>query len=72
MKRRPEDMKVILNELKDQCLKTANLIQNFDTSDKSEEEREEMVGNLSANLAFLTVSSGLIESYLDGEDYSTS
>lgn len=71
MKRKPEDMKVILDELKEQCLKTAKLIQNFDPSNKSEDERDEMVGNLSANLAILTVNSGLIESYLDGEEYSS-
>jgi len=59
-----------LNELKDQCLKTANLIDNLDTRNKTQDEKDEIAGELSANLAILTVNSGLIEGYLDDEDYS--
>ena len=70
MKRKIEDMNVILNELKDQCLKTANLIENLDTKNKSQDEKDELAGELSASLAILTVNSGLIEGYLDDEDYS--
>ncbi len=65
-----EGMNVILNELKDQCLKTANLIDNLDTKNKSQDEKDELAGELSASLAILTVNSGLIEGYLDDEDYS--
>lgn len=70
MKRKIEDMNVILNELKDQCLKTANLIENLDTKNKTQDEKDELAGELSASLAILTVNSGLIEGYLDDEDYS--
>jgi hypothetical protein len=69
MKRHIDEMTVILNELKIQCLKTANLIENLDTKNKSQDEKDEITGELSANLAILTVKSGLIEGYLDDEDY---
>ena len=42
-------MNVILNELKDQCLKTVNLIENLDTKNKSHDEKDELAGGLSAS-----------------------
>ena len=70
MKQKPETMKLILEELKEQCLKTAELINHYNIENKTQDEVDEMSGELSASLAILTVRSGLIESYLDNDDYS--
>jgi hypothetical protein len=70
MKQKPETLKIILEELKEQCLKTAELISSYDIKNKTQDEADEMIGELSANVSILTVRSGLIESYLDDEDYN--
>lgn len=66
-KKTPDDLKVILEELKEQCLETAKSIESMDLENKTEDEKDEILGDLSAKVAVLNIKSGLVENYLDEE-----
>ena len=60
-----ETMGRILEELKEQCLKVANLIDAYDLENKSEDQIDEMIVDMSVNLSILATRSSLIDGYFD-------
>jgi broad-specificity NMP kinase len=62
---KPETMSRILEELKEQCLKVANLIDAYDLENKSEDQIDEMIVDMSVNLSILATRSSLIDGYFD-------
>lgn len=62
---KPETMSRILEELKEQCLKVANLIDAYDLENKFEDQIEEMIIDMSVNLSILATRSSLIAGYFD-------
>ncbi len=65
MKHTPETMKLILEELKDQCIKVARLIDSYDLDNKSEEEKDNLIVDMSVNLSILASRSTLIDGYFE-------
>jgi hypothetical protein len=65
MKYDNETMKLILGELKDQCLKVSNLIDSYDLVNKFGDEKDGMIVDMSVNLGILATRSGLIDGYFE-------
>jgi hypothetical protein len=65
MKYNNETMKLILAELKEQCLKVSQLIEAYDLENKSDVEKDDLIVNLSVNLSILATRSGLIDGYFE-------
>lgn len=62
---KPETMTRILEELKEQCLKVASLIDAYDLENKSEDEKDDMIVEMSVNLSILATRSTLIDGYFE-------
>ncbi len=62
---KPENMKRILDELKEQCLKVASLIESYDLENKSENDKDDMIVEMSVNLSILATRSTLIDGYFE-------
>ena len=65
MKYNNETMKLILEELKEQCLKVSNLIDVYDLENKSEDEKDKLIVDMSVNLSILATRSNLIDGYFE-------
>jgi broad-specificity NMP kinase len=65
MKYNNETMKLILAELKEQCLKVADLIDSYDLENKSEDEKDDMIVDMSVHLSVLATRSTLIDGYFE-------
>ena len=61
----PETMTRILEELKEQCLKVASVIDAYDLKNTSEDQKEKMIVDMSVNLSILATRSTLIDGYFD-------
>ena len=62
---KPEAMTRILEELKEQCLKVASLIDAYNLKNTSEDQKEKMIVDMSVNLSILATRSTLIDGYFD-------
>ena len=62
---KPETMTRILEELKEQCLKVASLIDAYDLKNTSEDQKEKMIVDMSVNLSILATRSTLIDGYFN-------
>jgi broad-specificity NMP kinase len=62
---KPDSMHRILEELKEQCLKVASLIDSYDLENKSEDEKDALIVDMSLNLSILATRSTLIDGYFD-------
>ena len=58
---------VLLNELKDECLSVIKLIYQMELEHLSDEQIEELLGELTAAITHLNVHSGLVKEELDKE-----
>ncbi len=65
MKYNNETMKLILLELKEQCIKVSTIIDAYDLDNKSAEEKDTLIVDMSVNLSILATRSNLIEGYFE-------
>lgn len=57
----------LLNELREECLSTIKLIHQLELEDLTEDQTEELLGELAASVTHLTVHSGIVKEELDKE-----
>ncbi len=62
---KPETIKGILGELQEQCQKVIGLIDSYDLEGKTQDEKDDMIVNMSVNVNILAVRSGLIDGYFE-------
>lgn len=65
MKYNNETMKLILQELNEQCLKVSNLIDLYDLENKSDEQKDALIVDMSVNLSILATRASLIDGYFE-------
>lgn len=65
MRQKPETLKKILEELKDQCNSVSELVELYNNGSK--EDQEKVIADLSVGVSILKTRSELIDGYLEEE-----
>ena len=60
-------LSALLNELRDECLSAIRLIHQMELEHLSDEQVEELLGELTASVTHLNVHSGMVKEELDKE-----